>query len=93
MTRIVPSHDALATYEVQENGDLVVLGPGGDRLVVLNPVGAAVYELADGLRDLDEIAAIVGDTVGAPRQVVREDVGRFVRDLEARGLLRCLERA
>lgn len=92
MTRIVPSHAALDTYDVAENGDLVVLGPAGDRLVVLNSVGAAVYELSDGHRDLDEITAIICSTFGASPTIVREDVERFVRDLEARSLLTCVER-
>ena len=93
MTRIVPKHGDLDTYEVAENGDLVVLGPAGDRLVVLNSVGAAGYELADGERDLDAISDIIASTLATPQEVVRADVDRFVRDLHERGLLSLVEQA
>jgi pyrroloquinoline quinone biosynthesis protein D len=66
--------------------DFVVLDPSGRMLRGLNPTAARIWELIDGTRSLDGIAATVAQEFGEPPERVLGDVSRFVTLLVEKGL-------
>lgn len=53
-----------------------------DAVVTLNPVGARIWELLDGRRDLDTIAGTICEEYEVELDAARADVDEFVRSLE-----------
>lgn len=76
-----------STHEIGHDGELLVLDPSGEKVLVLNAVGAAVFELCDGARTREDIAALVSETLGVDPLVTRSDVDRFVTELLSLGLV------
>jgi len=83
----IPRRVDVEMREVPESGNLVLLDPAGVEMIVLNPIGAVIYQLVDGARDIHAIASIVTDALAAPLDQVTRDVEAFVAELSARGLL------
>jgi pyrroloquinoline quinone biosynthesis protein D len=70
------------------DGTIAVLDPTGERVLMLNPTGAAVWALCDGTRTVEDIAAFVhAHTSGATLGQVRGDVASLLAELVAAGLL------
>jgi hypothetical protein len=73
-------------------GEAVVLRQSAAEVLVLNEVGAAVLDLADGERSVgDWIDALAADYDGDPATVAR-DVLAFAAEAAAAGLLEPAER-
>jgi hypothetical protein len=53
-----------------------------DAVVTLNPVGARIWELLDGRRNLEAIAGTICEEFEVEPETARADVGEFVRSLE-----------
>jgi hypothetical protein len=87
------SDDRIATrcasiaHEVQETGDVVVFDERGNRLLLLNDVGAAVWLLLDGERRASEIAQVITETLPADPGDVRRDVDAFLDTLREHGVI------
>jgi Coenzyme PQQ synthesis protein D (PqqD) len=65
----------------------VVLHLGSGQYHGLNPIGALIWELLDGERTVEEIAALVREQVdGAPAEL-RSEVASFIDGLRERGLV------
>ncbi len=73
--------------------ELVLCEPVREQVVLLNEVGAAVWELCDGSVTVGEIAALLAGHTGADRERVAADVRAFVEDLVSRGFLTLEEAA
>jgi pyrroloquinoline quinone biosynthesis protein D len=58
-----------------------------ERGLVLNESAAAVAQLCDGTRSIDEIVATLAMERGIPPETIERDVLRFVAMLRAKGLL------
>jgi uncharacterized protein YebE (UPF0316 family) len=75
-------------------GEMVILNADDSSLYVLNAVGTAIWEAADGRTPL---RAIVNDVICRDYDIDREtalrDIGDFVRELAAYGVLRTSEHA
>lgn len=84
---MVPRRIPCATHDVDGTGEVVVLDAHGERLHVLNPVGAAVFDLADGSRDLAAMVDVLASVFPLPKERLRDDVEAFVADLRERGLI------
>jgi hypothetical protein len=70
------------------DGTIAVLDPTGERVLMLNPTGAAVWALRDGTRTVDDIAAFVhAHTSGAALDQVCGDVDSLLGELVRAGLL------
>jgi pyrroloquinoline quinone biosynthesis protein D len=70
------------------DGTIAVLDPTGERVLMLNPTGAAVWALCDGTRTVDDIAVFVhAHTSGAALDQVRGDVESLLGELARAGLL------
>jgi hypothetical protein len=84
---LIPARIASVAHEVQETGDVVVFDEKGNRLLLLNDVGAAVWLLIDGQRSVRDIAAVIAETLPADAATVELDVRSFVESLLAAGVV------
>ena len=63
----------------------VLLYPEG--LVALNPTGAEILGLCDGVRSVADVVAALEQRYGAPGEGVERDVTAFLDGLAAKGLV------
>jgi coenzyme PQQ synthesis protein D (PqqD) len=73
--------------EVQETGECVLLEPSEGRVLALNPLGSALWELLDGDRDSAELAQILAEATGVELERARADVDALLARLGAEGFL------
>ena len=81
---------AKLAHEVDETGEVVVFDETGNRLLMLNQVGAAVWLLIDGQRTGRDIAALIVDALpgaGVELRRVEGDVQAFVASLVEHGVV------
>lgn len=72
----------------EADGSAVLLVP--EAIVTLNATAAAIVELSDGSRDLDEIVRELGARFEADAATLASDAGQLTAALESRGFLtRC----
>jgi uncharacterized protein len=82
-----------ATAHVREVQDArgrrerVVYEPTSHEIVVLNATAAYTYDLCDGTRTVDEIAALVAERWRAPPDLVGADVREALSEFRRKGLL------
>lgn len=82
----------LELHRVDDTGDLILHDPQSGAMAVLNPVGAAIFELLDGSRHVEDIAELLAEAFPAvPPVQLERDVRAFLADLANRGLIRCSE--
>lgn len=75
--------DEIILVPVRRNiGDL-------NNIYVLNDVGARIWELIDGKREVSEIIGIIKEEFDSPEDVER-DVIEFITDLERIGAIRAV---
>lgn len=67
---------------------MYVLDPETSRLHAFNEVGARIWELLDGRRDLAAIAALIAAEYQADPAVIEADVLEFAALLDEKGLIR-----
>jgi hypothetical protein len=67
-------------------GETVLVLPERGQIKVLNEVGARVWALADGARDIGAIVDAVCDEYDVERARAETDTLLFIADLEAKGL-------
>lgn len=77
--------------DVPGTGEAILLEPASGRIVALNALGAAVWDLLDGARDAGAIAAVLVEATGAPASTVLADVCALLSRLEAEGLVQRAE--
>lgn len=83
---VVPLH-APGVISRLMDGEAVLVHPAQGKVRVLNTVGARVWELADGSRDLAALAeAIAAEYAISPERAVA-DVSAFCEDLVRRGVM------
>lgn len=68
--------------------EAVLVLPEQGQVKVLNPVGARIWTMIDGVRSVREIAALIGQEYEVDPRQAEEDTLQFVRDLEQRNVLR-----
>jgi uncharacterized protein YoxC len=67
--------------------EMVLVHPVQGKVRVLNPVGARVWELADGRRTLDDIVRVIASEYAVDSSRVQADVDFFCEDLVQRDVL------
>ena len=82
--RLRREHGILAQ---EAHGQTVLLRLEDGGYYALDEVGAAIWELCDGNRAVDEIVALLCAEFDAPEMIVRADVLEFVEDLRRERLL------
>ncbi|MDA0652020.1 MAG: PqqD family protein [Proteobacteria bacterium] len=73
----------------REIDDAVFLvGAGNDAVFHLNPVGAAIWRLlAEPVSEADLTQTLIDAFPHIPTGQIRSDLGKIIRDLDARGFL------
>lgn len=69
------------------DGEAVLVDPGQSKVVVLNGIGARLWELADGRRTLTDMARVVAGEYEVELAKAEADALAFCLDLAGRGLL------
>ncbi len=67
------------------SGRPALLYPEG--VLLLNPTGAAIVELCDGRRTLEDVVAALAANFAAPPEVIRPDVAEYLLRLRQKGLM------
>ncbi len=81
-----PRRHPAAAYRVFE-GEATIVLPDGSYMKMLNETGARIWELLDGSRGVEAIAAVIaGEYEIAPEQAER-DVAEFVEELSRHQML------
>lgn len=60
---------------------LILLDPDSGEYFTLDDVGGRIWELCDGSRSVDEIAAALAEEYDAPPEQIRADVAELLSDL------------
>lgn len=69
------------------DGEAVLVHPAQGKVRVLNTVGARIWELADGSRDLAALAAAIATEYEVSPERAQADVSAFCEDLVRRGVM------
>lgn len=69
------------------DGEAVLVDPGLSKVMVLNDVGARLWELADGSHTIGGMARVIAGEYEVDLATAESDVLAFCRDLAGRGLL------
>lgn len=68
-------------------GEALVVDPKRGYLYPLNPVGARIWELCDGLHTVHGIVDLLVEEFDADVATIRQDAGEFLDGLAAAGLI------
>lgn len=82
----IPAH-APGVISRLMDGEAVLVHPAQGKVRVLNAVGARIWELADGQRDVAALAQAVAAEYNVPLTQAQGDVDVFCADLVRRGVL------
>lgn len=85
MSAVVTRSERLAARKV--GGEMVILSADDSSLFVLNDVGTAIWEAADGRTSLDAIADGVCREFDVDLETAQRDVTEFVSALAAAGVV------
>ena len=81
-----PGHAGhLMEYQVED--ELTLYDPRSEVVHILNPTAAAVWQLADGAGEVEDIAAQLAELYGLETGVVEEDVQDILAQFRQAGLL------
>lgn len=85
-----PIHDPSTASRVF-SGEAVVISPAENTVRMFNTIGSRIWELADGSRTIDEIAAVLVQEYDVTPGTAAESVERFIEELAGKGLLAFVE--
>ncbi len=71
--------DAILRQEV--SGAVVLFNMEDGRYYALDELGARIWDLCDGVRNVAELAAILHDEYDAPVDTIHQDVEELLREL------------
>lgn len=84
--QIAPVHHTRVAARVY-SGEAVILSPSENMVRMLNPVGSRIWELADGMHTVDDIATVLATEFDVEYPEARQSTEEFVSALVAKGLL------
>jgi len=91
MSTCVVRGDKLAARKV--GGEMVILSAEDSSMFLLNEVGTAIWEAADGRRSIQAIADVLCAEYDVDRATALADVTEFVESLAAAGILSVADEA
>ena len=74
-------------HVLEEDGSIALFDRVGSRLLVLDPIGAGVWCLADGTRSRNEIVSEIVSIFDVPSARVSADVDAFLAEMGRTGML------
>lgn len=69
------------------DGEVVILTADGHQIHTLNKVGSAIWEFADGTRNIKEIISLIHERFEVSSETAQADVLEFAEQLEAKKIL------
>lgn len=81
-----PLHDPRTASRVF-SGEAVVISPAENTVRMFNTIGSRIWELADGSRTVDEIAAMLAQEYEVTPETAHTSIERFMTELVEKGLL------
>ena len=69
------------------DGEAFIVLPRQSVYKILNSTGTRIWDLIDGNRTIDEMVRIVAEEYEVSEEQARYDIGEFIRDLTANGML------
>jgi Coenzyme PQQ synthesis protein D (PqqD) len=81
-----PRRNPDAAFRVID-GQGVIAVPGRSEVHLLNDVGTRIFELVDGQRSEQEIAAVIQQEFEVTEEQAGLDVAEFIDDLSRKGML------
>ena len=69
------------------DGEVVILTADGHQIHTLNKVGSAIWELADGTRNIKEVISLIRERFEVSSETAQADVLDFAEQLEAKKIL------
>ena len=69
------------------DGEIVILTEDGRKIHTLNSVGSAIWELADGSKNLSEIAETICERFDVTPEQAENDITEFCRELSEKNIL------
>ena len=85
---MIPSRLIPTAHDLQDTGEVIVYDADGKRLLVLNVVGAFIWDLIDGARTLAEIVdATHAEFADVERAQIESDVRSFLGSLADHGVV------
>jgi hypothetical protein len=69
------------------DGEVVLLHPTSAVILHLNPTGALVWQLCNGLRSVHEIVLLLGDAYPEAQEQIKADVPQIIQQFAAHGAL------
>src|SRR5262245_61309664 len=81
----VPSRVAVEAFE--DGGECLLYNPKRDEASALNRTANEIWQLCDGLRSIDGIAAALATRYGVNTELMVDEVARALGALHARGLI------
>ena len=91
MSTCVVRGDKLAARKV--GGEMVILSAEDSSMFLLNEVGTAIWEAADGRRSIQAIADVLCAEYDVDKATALADVTEFVESLAAAGILSVADEA
>ena len=82
----IPMPNADILSRVVDNEAVLVL-PDKGKVKVLNEVGAAVWQLIDGKRNIQQISAEISEQFEGDKQAIEVDILRFITELIDREII------
>ena len=82
-----PRRRAEVAHVLEEDGSIALFDRAGARLLVLDPIGAGVWCLADGTRSRIEIVNEIRGVFDVPVERVSADVDSFLAEMSRSGML------
>lgn len=69
------------------DNDLVILNLASDHYVGLDPVGRRIWELLETPQRVNDLCQQLGQEFNGPAECIRDDVLKFLNQLEHEGLI------
>lgn len=86
MSNSIPAHSPNLIWRVMNDG-AVLVSPEIGKVRVLNEIGATIWQLIDGKKNVEGIAELLANEYEVSLEQVRSDLTTFISDLTERGLL------
>jgi hypothetical protein len=91
MSRPIVRGNKLAARKV--GGEMVILSADDSSLFLLNEVGTAIWEAADGRRSIEALADVLCSEYEVDRATALADVAEFIESLAAAGIVSIADEA
>jgi len=69
-------------------GEALVVDPKDSMIYPLNPVGARIWQLLDGEKNISDIISVINEEFEADKLIIQADTLDFLKDLLDKGMVK-----